>query len=143
MRVKRSYKMQFKRQVLARVYEIGIDAAIKESNVPRWTVRAWITNKDKIESFGCSQKSKTIKGQGRKEIIPFSHALVLYVKGERRDNNVVTTRMLIEYIKTFQHAWLTEYLRTKKSEDSGQKALMKLCHTFAKRRFYFAGSAYK
>ncbi|OWY96204.1 LOW QUALITY PROTEIN: hypothetical protein PHMEG_00033586, partial [Phytophthora megakarya] len=41
--------------------------------------------------------------------------------------------MLIEYMKTFQHAWLIEYLRTKKSEESGQKALMKLCQTFAKR----------
>ncbi|OWY91171.1 Sedoheptulokinase [Phytophthora megakarya] len=120
--------IKFKRQVISRVEEIGIDAAIKETKVPRRTVRDWVSNQSKKTSFDSSQKI-----QGRKEIIPFSHALVLYMKDERRDNKLVTTRTLIEYMKSHQHTWLVEYLQTKKSKDSEQKALYKLCQQFSKR----------
>ncbi|OWY90805.1 Sedoheptulokinase [Phytophthora megakarya] len=116
----RSYNIKFKRQAINRVEEIGIDAAIKETKVPRRTVRDWVSNQSK-------------KTQGRKEIIPFSHALVLYMKDERRDNKLVTTRTLIEYMKSHQHTWLVEYLQTKKSKDREQKALYKLCQQFSKR----------
>ncbi|EGZ30704.1 hypothetical protein PHYSODRAFT_471609 [Phytophthora sojae] len=88
MRAKRSFKMQYKREVLRMVATVGIDETIKQSSVPRWTVRDWVKNEDKITSFSGSQKSKAMKGQGRKEMIPFSHTLVLYMKNERRDNNV-------------------------------------------------------
>ncbi|OWY96321.1 hypothetical protein PHMEG_00033438, partial [Phytophthora megakarya] len=132
-RVKRSYNIKFKRQVISRVEESGIDAVIKETKVPRRTVRDWVSSQSKITNFDGSQKSKTLNGQGRKETIPFSHALVLYMTDERRDNKLVTTRTLIEYMKRHQHTWLVEYLQTKKSEDSGQKALYKLCQQFSKR----------
>ncbi|POM59323.1 Sedoheptulokinase, partial [Phytophthora palmivora] len=95
-RVKRSYKILFKEQVISRVGEVGIDAAVSESKVPLWTVRNLVTNKANILSFSGSQKRKTLNGRGRKEMKPFSHSLVLYMKDERRDNNfsekLVTTQ---------------------------------------------------
>ncbi|ETK71107.1 hypothetical protein L915_21593 [Phytophthora nicotianae] len=133
MRVERSYKIQFKRQVISRAAVVGVDAAWREDNVPRRTVGNWVDNKEAIMSFSGSAKSKTLKGQGRKEMIPFSRELVLYMKDERRDNNIVTTRMMIDYMKEHHHDWLIEYLGTKKNEDSAQKALYALCQNFAKR----------
>ncbi|OWZ03634.1 hypothetical protein PHMEG_00024599 [Phytophthora megakarya] len=72
-RVKRSYNIKFKRQVISRVDEIGIDASIKGTKVPHRAMQGWL----------------------------------------------VTTRTLIEYMKSHQHTWLVEYLQTQKSEDSG------------------------
>ncbi|POM60616.1 hypothetical protein PHPALM_30506 [Phytophthora palmivora] len=69
------------------------------SQKARWNVRDWVTNKTKLLRFSGSQKRKTLKGQGRKEMIPFSHSQVLYMKIERRDYNRGTTRALVEYKK--------------------------------------------
>ncbi|POM68137.1 SedoheptuloKinase putative [Phytophthora palmivora] len=124
-RVKRSYKILFKEQVISRVGEVGIDAAVSESKVPRWSVRALVTSKANILGFSGSQKSKTLNGRGRKEMKHFSLSLVLYMKDESRDNNVRN--------KKYQHVWLIKYLQTKKSENSGHKTLFKLCQEFAKR----------
>ncbi|ETN14528.1 hypothetical protein PPTG_22139 [Phytophthora nicotianae INRA-310] len=51
MPLKRSYKIQFKRHVIARVAVVGLDTAIKESIVSGWTVWDWLKNKEKIKTF--------------------------------------------------------------------------------------------
>ncbi|ETM98967.1 hypothetical protein PPTG_19175 [Phytophthora nicotianae INRA-310] len=79
-------------------------------------------------------RSTCLEGRTRKKgNDSFSRELVLYMKDERRDNNIVTTRMMIDYMKEHHHDWLIKYLATKKNEDSAQKALYALCQNFAKR----------
>ncbi|KAE9041727.1 hypothetical protein PR003_g4366 [Phytophthora rubi] len=84
----RTYTIKGKRDALRLASERGEQDAADYLGYPRRTVGEWVAQAHSIFNFKGSQMSKTLKGQGRKEVIPFSHGLVTFMKGMRRDEEV-------------------------------------------------------
>ncbi|KAG6615118.1 Sedoheptulokinase [Phytophthora cinnamomi] len=84
----RTYTIKEKRDALRLASERGVLDAADYLGYPRRTVGDWAAQAHKIFNFKGSQMSKTLKGQGRKEMIPFSHGLVAFMKDMRRDEEV-------------------------------------------------------
>eukprot|EP00644_Phytophthora_capsici_P012916 jgi/Phyca11/101358/e_gw1.5.915.1 len=128
-----SYTIKEKRQALAVVQRVGVYRAAENLGYPRRTVGDWWKQRDSIVAFEGSAKSKTLKGQGRKEMIPFSSVLVTFMKDQRRQELFVTTSLLMEFIRDNFNEWLDDYYENKKSETSGTQALQRLCQRFMHR----------
>ncbi|EGZ15808.1 hypothetical protein PHYSODRAFT_508162 [Phytophthora sojae] len=132
-RKQRSYIIAEKRGALQLIDAVGEAAALRQLGYPRRNLRDWAAKKAKIFDYRGAQTSKTLKGRGRKEIIPFSHALVTFMKDMRRDEEPLCTQYMLKYIKLNYQDWLVQYLESKKSEESGYNAIMRLLQRFAKR----------
>lgn len=87
--VKRSYSMKTKREALVKL-RVGVSLAsvAREIDMPQSTLRDWRDQVEAIFDFSGHHRSPTLMGQGRKEIIPFSHELVVFMKDKRRDEEV-------------------------------------------------------
>jgi len=59
MRARTSYTEEFKSQAIIKALEIGIPAAVKETDVPRKTLWRWVDTHKKIMSGEILQKTKT------------------------------------------------------------------------------------
>ncbi|KAE9185164.1 hypothetical protein PF002_g26244 [Phytophthora fragariae] len=88
-RKQRSYTIAEKREALQLIDAVGEADALRHLGYPRRNLRDWAAKRAKIFDYRGAQTSKTLKGQGRKEIVPFSHALVTFMKDMRRDEKVV------------------------------------------------------
>jgi transposase-like protein len=87
-RVQRSYTINDKLEILDWL-ETGMVAEVaREAGIPYDTVRSWQKNADRIRGYTGSGKAKTVGRQGRRELVPFSHDLVIYMKDVRRDEEV-------------------------------------------------------
>ena len=86
----RSYTLREKRDVL-QALDMGesVRSVSKRFNIPRRTVRNWKENASAIRESKRSQIRLTLGGQGREEIIPFSHDLVTFMKDARREDKVL------------------------------------------------------
>ncbi|KAE9327344.1 hypothetical protein PF001_g1982 [Phytophthora fragariae] len=84
----RSYTIQQKRDALVLASDIGTKPAADFLGYPPRTVQDWAAQRDAIFDFKGAQVSKTLKGQGREEIIPFAHGLLTFMKDMRRDEEV-------------------------------------------------------
>ncbi|POM58643.1 Sedoheptulokinase [Phytophthora palmivora] len=73
----------------------------------------WIRQSDAIFDFKGMQTSKTLKCQGRKEMVPFAHGLLTFMKDMRRDEETLCTTMMLEYIKTNHRCWYNNYVTDK------------------------------
>ncbi|KAE9346969.1 hypothetical protein PF008_g8029 [Phytophthora fragariae] len=84
----RSYTIQQKRDALVLASDIGTKPAADFLGYSPRTVQDWAAQRDAIFDFKGAQVSKTLKGQGREEIIPFAHGLLTFMKDMRRDEEV-------------------------------------------------------
>ncbi|POM57405.1 Hypothetical protein PHPALM_38086 [Phytophthora palmivora] len=125
----RTYTIQEKRKALVLALNIATDFL----NYPRRTVQDWIRQSDGIFDIKGAQTSKTLKGQGRKEVVPFAHGLLTFMKDMRRDEELLCTTMMLEYIKTNHRCLFSNYLTGKKSIVSADNAIMRLLQRFSKR----------
>jgi hypothetical protein len=88
-RLERSYSMDEKLAILDWLSDSSKREIANETGIPYDTIRYWEKTESKIRGFKGSKLSKTTGGQGRKEIVPFSPALVVYMKDIRRDEKVL------------------------------------------------------
>ncbi|KAE8894857.1 hypothetical protein PF010_g4662 [Phytophthora fragariae] len=84
----RTYTIKEKRDAIRQASERGVQDAADYLGYPRRTVGDWVSQAHSIFNFKGSQMSKTLKGLGRKKMIPFSHRLVTLMKDMRRDEEV-------------------------------------------------------
>eukprot|EP00644_Phytophthora_capsici_P000305 jgi/Phyca11/99794/e_gw1.4.1128.1 len=81
MVVERSYVIKQKREALALAVRAGVKRAGEQLNI----ARPLRNQTDDIWSFKGHSTSKTLKGQGRKEIFPGVSDVVPYMKDVRRE----------------------------------------------------------
>ncbi|RLO01201.1 hypothetical protein DYB28_007881, partial [Aphanomyces astaci] len=72
----------------------------------------------------------TLGGQGAKGIIPFKHDLLTFMKDVRRDEHILTSMHMINFMKVYHKAWLDTYVVGKVDP---YKSLLRLCQSFAAR----------
>lgn len=87
-RVQHSYTTNNKLEVLDWVAESNKMEVARASGIPYDTIRTSVKNEENIRAFSGNKRRKTIGGQGRKEIVPFSQDLVIYMKDARRAEEV-------------------------------------------------------
>ncbi|ETM01096.1 hypothetical protein L917_02278 [Phytophthora nicotianae] len=80
----RSYSVREKRDAIRRMQEVGVEEAARELQCSRGTTHGWWQQADKLLSFTGHATSKTMKGQGRKELFPDVAAIVTFMKDGRR-----------------------------------------------------------
>ncbi|RHY38061.1 hypothetical protein DYB38_002975 [Aphanomyces astaci] len=127
-----SYTLATKRQLLMRFDEAGVSSRKfwTEHGIPRSTWKTWLTLRAKLVTTTRNKKRATLGGQGAKSIIPFQHDLLTFMKDVRRDEHILTSMHMINFMKTYHKAWLDEYTAAKPDP---YKSLLRLCQSFAKR----------
>ena len=100
-RQQRSYTFRERQEALELLETSSIAEVYVMSGVPKRTLRGWMADRDSITTMEHTGnlKAKTRGGQGRKEIIPFAHGLILFMKDVRRSEQVLSTPRMIVYIK--------------------------------------------
>ncbi|KAF1786548.1 hypothetical protein GQ600_4304 [Phytophthora cactorum] len=98
-RKQRSYTIAQKRHALELIESLGEAKAVRRLGYPRRNIRDWVAKKAQIMDLQGAQTSKTLKDHGKKEIIPFSHALVMFMEDLRRDEEPFCTQYMPVYIK--------------------------------------------
>lgn len=99
---RRRYSYKFKRQVLEDLKIMSTYASQDKHGVPRRTIRNWDKDRIAIFGFGGSEKGQAAR-PGRVEIIPFATDLITFMKDRRRQEKVLCTVNLIQFIK-IEHA---------------------------------------
>ncbi|KAL3663799.1 hypothetical protein V7S43_011213 [Phytophthora oleae] len=95
-RKQRSCTVKQKLAAIARIEEIGLLETIDELDHPPGTVDSWWRARERLRAF---KGTKTTKGQGRKESFPFTPALVTFMNDIRRDEEWLTTSIMIGLIE--------------------------------------------
>ncbi|EGZ04424.1 hypothetical protein PHYSODRAFT_536458, partial [Phytophthora sojae] len=73
--------------------------------------------------------SPALKGQGRKEIFPIVPALVTFMKSTRREENALSTHVIINYMWLLEPEWCASYMDSHKSpEHSLEKCVSAFAH---------------
>jgi transposase-like protein len=94
-RKQRAYSVREKRAAVRRIEEVGVEEVAREISCARGTVHGWWKQADKLFSFTGAATSKTLKGQGRKEMFPAVPALVTFMKDKRREEKVRTLNSIL------------------------------------------------
>ncbi|RLO05108.1 hypothetical protein DYB28_005701 [Aphanomyces astaci] len=79
-----------------------------------------------LQAATCNAKRPTLGGQGAKGIIPFKHDLLTFMKDVRRDEHILTSMHMINFMKAYHKAWLDTYVVGKVDP---YKSLLRLCQT--------------
>ncbi|KAE9327898.1 hypothetical protein PF008_g16297 [Phytophthora fragariae] len=135
-----NYSVRKKRELIALAQVAGVREVCRMEGVPRRTLRHWLDDADKINSFDGPDSRKSIGRSGRREILPFARELTAFLEEGRE----MTSSHMIDYIRQNHAQWLENYLADKKSAESGQAALVRLCQRFVERRGFvqtIAGAA--
>ncbi|GLE08141.1 hypothetical protein PINS_up019103, partial [Pythium insidiosum] len=132
-RLQRTYTVDEKLEVLGWLRESTLADVAAETGIPYETVRTWSRNETRIRSFKGSKTRKTTGGQGRKELVPFTSDLVMFMKDTRRNEEVLSSVSMINFMKQHHSPWLQAYLARSKTPDSGYRGLMRLCQRFSHR----------
>ncbi|KAK1941403.1 hypothetical protein P3T76_007269 [Phytophthora citrophthora] len=114
-RKQHSYTVKVKQAALESIEQIGLTATIAELGYPHGTVDGWWRARDKLRAYAGNALSKTTKGQGRKECFPFTQTLVTFVEDTRRDEEWLTTSIMIGFIAENYEEWLEQYEEGKTS----------------------------
>ncbi|KAF1781810.1 hypothetical protein GQ600_19400 [Phytophthora cactorum] len=85
---KRSYTIREKRDAVRRMQEVGVEEVARGLLSARGAVHGWWQQDDKLLRFTGHATSKTMKGQGRKEMFPDVSAIVTFIKDKRCDEVV-------------------------------------------------------
>ncbi|KAF4037207.1 FGGY family of carbohydrate kinases C-terminal domain [Phytophthora infestans] len=137
-----NYSVKKKRELIALAKIAGVREVCRMEGIPRRTLRHWLDDADKINSFEGPDTRKSIGRSGRREILPFGRELSAFLEEGRREGRDVTSSHMIDYIRQSHAQWLEGYMSGKKSAESGQAALARLCQRFVERHgFTHTGSA--
>ncbi|KAG6948325.1 hypothetical protein JG688_00015147 [Phytophthora aleatoria] len=85
---------------------------------------------DKMLRFIGRATSKTMKGQGRKEMFPDVSAIVTFMKDKRRDEVFVETSLYTQHHGVHELGWVTNGIADKRG---GLLALPRMCERLANR----------
>ncbi|POM62766.1 hypothetical protein PHPALM_28032 [Phytophthora palmivora] len=107
---------------------IGNKSGADFLNYPGRTVQDWIRQRDAIFDFKGAQTNKTLIKPGRKEVAPFAHGHLTFMKDMRRNEEVTVVHY--DDIKTNHRCWLSNYVMGKKSIVSADIAIMRLLQRF-------------
>ncbi|RLN97314.1 hypothetical protein BBJ28_00023752 [Nothophytophthora sp. Chile5] len=133
-RVPRSnYSVRKKRELIALAQVAGVREVCRMEGIPRRTLRHWLDDAEKINSFAGPDSRKSIGRSGRREILPFARELSAFLQDARRAGREMTSAHMIEFIRERHSQWLDGYLAGKKSAESGHAALTRLCQRFVER----------
>ncbi|OWZ06547.1 hypothetical protein PHMEG_00021180, partial [Phytophthora megakarya] len=94
--------------------EVGVKAASEQLKIAKGTIYDWRKQADAIWTFEGHSTSKTLKGQGHKEIFPGVSDLLTYMKDVRRDEADLSTSRMIQYMWKIHLQWMTSYMNEKK-----------------------------
>ncbi|RHY05816.1 hypothetical protein DYB36_006294, partial [Aphanomyces astaci] len=109
----------------------------RDNNIKPSTWGAWRAREDKIMTTKRHSRLATIGGQGHKQLIPFGPALLEFMRSRRNEERYVRVFHMMTWVKKNHHAWLVEYLSTKKNESVGFQSFRCLLLRFAERhRFH-------
>ncbi|KAI9917145.1 hypothetical protein PsorP6_013391 [Peronosclerospora sorghi] len=128
-----NYSVKKKRELIALAQVAGVREVCRTEGVPRRTLRHWLEDAEKINSFEGPDSRKSIGRSGRREILPFGRELIEFLENGRRQGQEMTSSHMISYIRQNHGRWLESYLVDKKSAESGQAALTRLCQRFVER----------
>ncbi|KAH9110184.1 hypothetical protein AeMF1_014940 [Aphanomyces euteiches] len=84
-----------------------------EQNVPRQTFIGWLKKYDAYTSRSIPRRALTLGGQGRSESIPFGPDLLTFMKDTQRDEHILTSAHMANWIKCHHDEWLERYMSTK------------------------------
>ncbi|KAE9002307.1 hypothetical protein PR002_g17669 [Phytophthora rubi] len=132
-RKQRGYPVKVKLAAIGLVEIVGLPTAVEHLGYPHSTVHRWWQARAKLRAFKGNKLSKTTKGQGRKESFPFTPALITFMKDIRRDEDWLTTSIMIAFIQEHYEEWYQGYAATKKSEQSCRRSLERLLQRTAAR----------
>ncbi|DBA01495.1 TPA: hypothetical protein N0F65_004845 [Lagenidium giganteum] len=115
MQKRASYTLRFKKQVLKALRTKS--QRLVEFGIPRWTVRAWASAQqviaDRLALPKVSEKKRAMRFRVCK--ITLQSELVSYMKDVRREEKVLRTAIMIQFIKRRHQPWLQQYLASKSS----------------------------
>ncbi|KAG4037913.1 hypothetical protein PC116_g28195 [Phytophthora cactorum] len=111
--------MKEKQVAVLLVQDVSVEEAARILGYPRSSVSSWSKQAEKLLEFKGPKTSKTLKGQGRKELFPGVAAIVTYMKDGIRKGNLKTRRL--RAIKATVAAW--EALNTEVIKRSFEKAI--------------------
>ncbi|KAI9911332.1 hypothetical protein PsorP6_008924 [Peronosclerospora sorghi] len=128
-----NYSVKKKRELIALAQVAGVREVCRTEGVPRRTLHHWLEDAENINSFEGPDPRKSIGRSGRREILPFGRELSDFLENGRRQGQEMTSSHMISYIRQNHGRWLEIYLADKKSAESGQAALTRLCQRFVER----------
>ncbi|KAG7394647.1 hypothetical protein PHYBOEH_004873 [Phytophthora boehmeriae] len=128
-----NYSVKKKRELIALAQVAGVREVCRMEGVPRRTLRHWLDDAEKINSFVGPDSRKSIGRSGRREILPFAKELSEFLEDAQRDGREMTSAHMIDFIRANYDQWLTTYMADKKSAESGHAALTRLCQRFVER----------
>ncbi|RHY14701.1 hypothetical protein DYB36_010191 [Aphanomyces astaci] len=101
-----------------------------ENGIPRGTWTTWLTLRAKLTAATRNSKRTTLDEQGAKGIILFQHVSLTFMKNVHRDEYILTSMHIINFMRTYQKAWLDTYVEGKVEH---YKSLLRLWQSFAAR----------
>ncbi|KAJ0391959.1 hypothetical protein ATCC90586_011549 [Pythium insidiosum] len=96
---KASYKIKTKRETLMKLNGRSVASVSRDTGIPASTIGDWRDHADEIFAYTGSERNKTLGGQGGAELIPFAHELVVFMKDQRRGEEVLSSIHMIGFIK--------------------------------------------
>ncbi|KAG2810312.1 hypothetical protein PC116_g20339 [Phytophthora cactorum] len=129
-RKQRTYTVTEKQVTVLLVQDVGVEEAARILGYPRSSVSSWSKQAENLLDFKGPKTSKTLTGQGRKELFPGVAAIVTCMKDVRRDERLLSTVAIIDRVWTEDPQWVAEYISSRKS---GVLALERLCQRLANR----------
>ncbi|EGZ09332.1 hypothetical protein PHYSODRAFT_525315, partial [Phytophthora sojae] len=126
----KSYTVREKREAVRLVEDVGVEEAARELQLARGTVHGWWKQAEKLFSFTGHSTSKSLKGQGRREVFPDILAVVTFMKDVQREEKALTTRGIMSFMWAIETEWVEDYLQRKRS---GIQALERVVERLAVR----------
>ncbi|OQR98456.1 hypothetical protein ACHHYP_20381 [Achlya hypogyna] len=93
-------------------------------NVPSVTFHDWIRRNNTIFAWDGPERAATFSSQGHRENNPFFLGLVTFMKDMRRNNVVVTTHDMLEYVSFPHPDWYDVYMTCKISPERAYNTLL-------------------
>ncbi|KAG3002807.1 hypothetical protein PC120_g19502 [Phytophthora cactorum] len=84
-RKQRTYTVTEKQATVLLVQDVGVEEAARILGYPRSSVSSWSKQAENLLDLKGPKTSKTLTGQGRKELFPGVAAIVTCMKDVRRD----------------------------------------------------------
>ncbi|KAF1784482.1 Homeodomain-like [Phytophthora cactorum] len=88
-RKQRTYTVKEKQVAVLLVQDVSVKEAARILGYPRSSVSSWSKQVEKLLEFKRPKTSKTLKGQGQKELFPGVAGIVTYMKDVRRDEKLI------------------------------------------------------
>uniref|UniRef100_H3GFR6 HTH psq-type domain-containing protein n=1 Tax=Phytophthora ramorum TaxID=164328 RepID=H3GFR6_PHYRM len=129
-RKQNSYTVKEKQVGVLLARDVGVEKTARVLGYPRGSVFTWNKQAESLLDFRGPKTSKTLKGQGRKEIFPSVYAVFTFMKDVRRDEKVLSTNAIIDRMCAEDPEWVTEYIASRKC---GVLALERLRQRLANR----------